>query len=306
MWRRSISFLLLLLSGPVSVPAQQNSTAPPAPNSPVTSTAKIEISVQNDVQYGAVGSEKLLLDLYQPMDSGSKPRPAVVMIHGGGWSEGDKQGLSAMASFLARWGFVVINVNYRLFNGKQNRWPAQLDDVQMAVRWLRANAAKYNVDPNRIGAFGHSAGAQLAALLGMEETRDNSDPALAKYSSRVQAVVDVAGPADFLTAHDPEGDAELTKFLGSDFHKNPAPWHDASPVDHVDKSNAPFLIIHGTQDDAVPMSQAQELYDKLHTAGVPVTLIKINDGHIFTTPEARRQLALETLKFFNQYLVAIP
>jgi acetyl esterase/lipase len=240
------------------------------------------------------------------MDSGSKPRPAVVMIHGGGWSEGDKQGLSAMASFLARWGFVVINVNYRLFNGKQNRWPAQLDDVQMAVRWLRANAAKYNVDPNRIGAFGHSAGAQLAALLGMEETRDNSDPALAKYSSRAQAVVDVAGPADFLAGHDPEGDAELTKFLGSDFHKNPAPWRDASPVDHVDKSNAPFLIIHGTQDDAVPMSQAQELYDKLHTAGVPVTLIKVNDSHIFTTPEARRQLALETLKFFNQYFVAIP
>ena len=102
-----------------------------------------------------------------------------------------------MGNFLARSGFVAFSVDYRLFNGTVNLWPAQLDDVQRAVRWIRANAAKYRVDPNRIGAFGHSAGAQLAALLGMEDTRDNSDPSLAKYSSKVQAVVDVSGPDRF-------------------------------------------------------------------------------------------------------------
>jgi len=101
----------------------------------------------------------------------------------------DKGNMRSMGMFLARCDFVAFSVDYRLFHGTENAWPTQLDDVQRAVRWIRANAAKYHIDPDRIGAFGHSAGAQLAALLGMEATRDNSDPVLAKYSSTVQAVV---------------------------------------------------------------------------------------------------------------------
>lgn len=160
--------------------------------------------------------------------------------------------------------------------------------------------------PPRIGAFGHSSDAQLAALLGMEDTRDNSNPALAKYSSRVQAVVDVSGPSDFLTNHDPDGDAFLTSFFGGDFTKLPDVWRGASPAYHVDKSNAPFLIVHGTSDHDVPIAQAQELYDKLHQAGVPVTLIKLDDGHTFQSPEARHRLAGETLMFFNRFLMVDP
>ncbi len=211
-----------------------------------------------------------------------------------------------MGNFLARSGFIAVSVNYRLLDGSKNRWPAQLDDVQRAVRWLRANASKYNIDPNHIGAFGHSAGAQLAALLGMENTRDNSDPALAKYSSRVQAVVDVSGPSDFLTNRDADGDAAMANFLGGDFAKLPEVWRSASPVFHVDKANAPFLIVHGTGDPNVPIAQAQELYDKLQQAGVPVTFIKLEDGHTFKAPESRRRLALETLAFFDQYLAVNP
>ena len=149
-------------------------------------------------------------------------------------------------------------------------------------------------------------GAQLAALLGMEDTRDNSDPALAKYSSRVQAVVDVSGPSDFLTNHDPDGDAFLTSFFGGDSTKLADVWRGASPVYHVDKSNAPFLIVHGTADQDVSIAQAQEFYDKLLQAKVSVTLIKIDDGHTFQTSEARRRLAMETLMFFNRYLVVNP
>ena len=210
--------------------------------------------------------------------------------------------MSRMATFLARAGFVAASVDYRLLRGNENRWPAQLDDVQRAVRWLRANAAKYNIDPNHIGAFGHSAGAQLAALLGMEDTRDNSDFALAKYSSRVQAVVDVSGPADFLKDHDADGDAFLTVFFGGSYDKVPDVWRDASPVSHAAKSDAPFLIVHGTQDQSVPIAQAQELYDELKQAGVKVSFVKLDDGHMFT-PENRKQLALESLTFFNRYLV---
>jgi acetyl esterase/lipase len=191
-------------------------------------------------------------------------------------------------------------VDDRLFTDRKNSWAAQLDDVQRAVRWIRANAAKYDVDPNHIGAFGHSAGGQLAALLGMEDTRDNSDHTLANYSSRVQAVVDVSGPTDFTAMHDPERIAFLTQFLNADYAKNPQAWRNASPVFHVAKTDAPFLIVHGTQDQSVSMDQPKELYERLQAAGVPVSFIKVNDVHTFRTPEARRQLAIETLEFFNR------
>jgi acetyl esterase/lipase len=186
--------------------------------------------------------------------------------------------------------------------GTDNRWPAQLDDVQRVVRWIRANAAKYNVDPDHIGSWGHSAGAQLAALLGMEDTRDNSDASLAKFSSRVQAVVDVSGPTDFTTNRTPDDEAFLANFLGVDFDKGADVWRDASPAFHVSKSDAPFLIVHGTKDEDVPVAQAQELYDKLQAAGVQAKLVTVDDVHTFRTPEARARLAFETLQFYKRYL----
>jgi acetyl esterase/lipase len=296
----------LLLGSGMHLTAQQSPhkpliTAPPAATRSETGDT---VSLQQDVEYGVQDREKLLLDIYRPSQSfSSRPRPAIVMIHGGGWTSFDKSTMKGMGNFLASSGFVAVSVDYRLLRGDENRWPAQLDDVQRAVRWLRANAAKYNIDANHIGAFGHSAGAQLAALLGMEDTRDNSDAALAKYSSRVQAVVDVSGPSDFLTDRDPEGDAQLANFFGGDYSKIPGVWRDASPITHVAKSNAPFLIVHGTSDDMVPIAQAQELYDKLKTAGVPVSFVKVNDVHTFATTEARHRMALESKAFFARYLI---
>lgn len=269
---------------------------------PETSLQNAPISIQQDVAYGTIDGHPLLLDIYAPGDHSSTWRPAVVLIHGGTWMGGDKEFMRSMASFLARSGFVAFAVNYRLFTGKENFWPAQFDDVQRAVRWIRANATKYGVNPDHIGAFGHSAGAQLAALLGMEATRDNSDSLLAKYSSRVQAVVDVSGPTDFTTNHDADGDAFFASFFGGDFAQHAQLWRDASPVFHVSKSVAPFLIFHGTLDNDVAIAQAQELADKLKQAGVPVKFVTVKDGHTFEIPEVRRQLALESEIFFAQYL----
>jgi len=302
---RCLSLAALLMGIVIYPAAQQNSRSatPEAPATGTTAQSGEQVSVQHDVEYGVAGGEKLLLDLYLPAENGTRPRPAIVLIHGGSWDSFDKSTMRGMGNFLARAGFVAASVDYRLLRGNDNRWPAQLDDVQRGVRWLRANAGKYNIDPDHIGAFGHSAGAQLAALLGMEETRDNSDPALAKYSSRVQAVVDVSGPSDFLKDRDPEGDAFLAIFFGGSYDKAPAVWTDASPVSHVSKSDAPFLIVHGTQDHAVPIAQAQELYEKLKQAGVKVSLVQLDDGHMFEKPENRKQLALEALTFFNRYLV---
>jgi acetyl esterase/lipase len=285
--------------------AAQAPQGAPAPRIPAeNSSSDIGIgTMQNDVVYAKINGTELHLDVYEPAETSAKPRPAVILIHGGGWSAFDKSTMRGMGGFLSRFGFVAFSVDYRLFRAGENRWPAQLDDVQRAVRWVRANASKYGVDPDHVGAFGHSAGAQLATLLGMEDTRDNSDPALAKYSSRVEAVVDVSGPTDFTRDHDPDGDQFLTNFLGASFAQNPQAWRDASPVFHVSKKDAPFLIFHGTKDDNVPIAQAQELYDKLKSAGVPVELVKVDDVHTFRTSEARMQLAIQTREFFSRYLM---
>lgn len=294
---------LLLLTPATPLFSQSRPAA--TPPSPATSSPENKgVTTKNDIVYARVNGTDLRLDMYQPSDRGPEALPAIILIHGGGWTSFDKSTMQGMGQFLARSGFIAVSVEYRLWHGTENRWPAQLDDVQRAVRWMRANAGKYGIDPQRIGAFGHSAGAQLAALLGTEDTRDNSDPALAKYSSKVQAVVDVSGPTDFTAEHDPEGISFLAGFLGADNTKNPEVWREASPVFHASKTAAPFLIVHGTRDENVPMSQAQELYDKLHAAGVPVSLVKVEDGHTFRAPEARRQLAIETLAFYRKYLVA--
>ena len=293
----AIAFALSLSAQQPGSGAQQGTAPPPQP-------AAGTVAVQADVPFASINGSELRLDIYQPAEQGSALRPAVVLIHGGGWTSLDKSTMQKMGQFLARSGFVAFAVDYRLLQGSQNRWPAQLDDVQRAVRWVRANAAKYGVNPDRVGAFGHSAGAQLAALLGMEDTRDNSDPALAKYSSRVQAVVEVSGPVDFTTReYGPEGRAFMAGFLGAEYSRHPEVWQEASPAFHVSKDDAPFLIVHGTKDEEVPISQAQELYEKLQAAGVPVSFVKVDDGHTFQTPEARRELAIQSLAFFQRYLV---
>jgi acetyl esterase/lipase len=211
--------------------------------------------VHDNVSYGVANGETLLLAVLEPAGSDSgRPRPAVILIHGGGWTSFDKSTMRPLAQFLALAGFVEVPVDYRLFHDVSTRWPAQLDDVQRAVRWLRANASKYNVEPNHIGAYGHSSGAQLALLLGMVDTRDNSDPALAKYSSKVQAVVDTSEPINFTVHQDDDGAKFFDEFLGGDYNTHPEIWRDASPIFHVSKSNSPNLIIHGTQDEMVSIA----------------------------------------------------
>jgi acetyl esterase/lipase len=260
--------------------------------------------VQENLVYGVANGETLLLDVFGPANNTGLPRPAILLIHGGAWNSFDKSTMWPLAHFLALAGFVAIPVDYRLFNNDINHWPAQLDDVQMAVRWVRANSAKYNIDRNHIGAYGHSAGGQLALLLGMMDTRDNSDQALAQYSSKVQAAVDAAGPTDFTTQNDKEGIEYMTSFLGADYTKHPQVWRDASPISHVAKSNAPILIIHGTKDDLVPVAEADALNEALKKAGATVQYLRLESDHGFSDAASHRRLALETQTFFFHYLAS--
>jgi acetyl esterase/lipase len=299
----SLLFAAAVLAGTgTQLAAQQSPSAPaPSPSAPAQSAAG---PVHENIPYGTANGETLLLDIFEPTGIAEHPRAAVILIHGGGWTSLDKSTMRTLALFLMRSGFVAVSVDYRLFHDDKNRWPAQLDDVQRSVRWLRANAAKYNVAPEHIGAYGHSAGAQLAALLGMLDTRDNSDAALAQYSSKVQAVVDSSGPTEFTPAPDDSDRGKfLSAFFGATSSAHPEIWRDASPVSHVSKSNAPFLIIHGTRDEQVSIAQAQTLYDKLTEAGADVKFLRLDSDHMFREPAVRRQLAIETQLFFTHYLV---
>jgi acetyl esterase/lipase len=301
--RRCIALLLAVaLLFPAQIVAQSPAKSPAVPLH--ESQPPVYEILEQDIEYGKPDGQPLLLDIYQPPEPPTHPRPAIVLIHGGSWMSLDKSTMRGMGNYLAHSGFVAVSIDYRLLTANGNRWPAQLDDAQRAVRWLRANASKYNIDPKHIGAFGHSAGAQIASLLGLVDTRDNSDPVLAKFSSKVQAVVDVSGPSDFFTDRSADSADAMAKLFGGDKTKAAENWRSASPALQVTSSASPFLILHGTRDDEVPIEQAQELYDKLKQAGVDATLIKVEDAHTFQTPEARHRLASETLVFFSRYLMS--
>ncbi len=266
-----------------------------------------EVKFEKDVMYGTVEETKLLLDAFTPDDAGQK-HPGIVLIHGGGFVAGDKGFYTPLARRFAAKGYAVFSLNYRL--APKSRYPAAVDDVQRAVRWIRAHAAAYHVDPDRLGALGDSAGGYLVSMLGTRATRDNSDPALAKFSSRVQCVVDLYGPSDFTIAPSvagvgPQGLFLLGQFFGKQPEQAMELYKDGSPIIYVAKDSVPFLILHGTGDMLVPPDQSRRLHDALKAAGVPVTLIEFYKyPHGFLNPAAPGQTALLAEEFFERNLKA--
>ncbi|MCS6860969.1 MAG: alpha/beta hydrolase [Abditibacteriales bacterium] len=258
---------------------------------------KYEVIVENDVLYGEAGGEKLLLDVYRPKDAPGK-RPAVILIHGGGWRAGNKSDAKGLAQDLAGRGFVGFAIAYRF--APKFTHPAQLDDCQLAVRWVRANAEKYQVDPERIGAAGASAGGHLAAMLGVRDTRDKNAP-LSQFSSKVRCVVDVFGPMDLrphlnTTYNNPFGLVLVQGFIGKKPDEAPELYADASPITFVSKDAAPFLILHGAKDNLVPISQSEAMAEALKKAGVEVNFIRIEEaGHDATVVQKGWQAAVEFL-----------
>jgi acetyl esterase/lipase len=196
----------------------------------------------------------------------------VVLIFGEDWSLGDRHGMADPARNLAAAGYVAFSIDYRVIDGgAENRWPVQLDDVQRAVRWVRAHAADYGVDQERVASYGWSSGAHLATMLGVRETRDNSDPALAEYSSRVNSVVSLSGDLDLTGPQTDVGfTSTLEDLLGSTLEEEPEAYRDASPLIWVDAESAPMLLVHGGPDDTNLAEQSQRMATALYDAGVEV------------------------------------
>ena len=224
-----------------------------------TAAAPGEVEVRRDVQFGVANGKPLLLDAYVPPPAAGL-RPAVVLIHGGGWRTGDKGSYAPEARRLAERGWVAFSVNYRL--NEPSPFPAAVEDVQRAVRWVRAEADEYDVDPARIGALGESAGGHLAAMLA------TSGAGRIDTGARVAVAVAWSGPMDLAALARTRGDAWAVPLMGCPLSACPERFAQASPTTHVDMSDAPLMLVNST-DELVPLSQAQAMESRLEQAGVP-------------------------------------
>ena len=259
------------------------------------------VSVLRDLAYVENGHERNRLDLYRPEKAGD-PLPVIVWIHGGAWQAGSKDRCPAV-SFAAK-GFAVASINYRL--SQHAVFPAQIEDCKAAIRWLRGNAAQYNLDANHFGVWGASAGGHLVALLGTSSSVKEWDArgGYLDQSSRVQCVVDWFGPSNLVSmggSHDNPNSPE-SRLIGGAVQKELEKARQASPVTYVSKDSSPFLIMHGDKDNVVPVGQSEELTEALKKAGVEVQLrIVTGDGHGgpgFSSPENRRLIE----DFFDRHL----
>lgn len=243
-------------------------SAPPAARRPA-----LRFTVERDVVYARRGDRELTADVYAP--EGAGPFPGVVLIHGGGWYRKTDSDMERAAKILARRGYVAVNIRYRL--APEAIFPAQIHDCKEAVRWVRRDAARLKVDPDRIGAFGYSAGAHLAAMLGVTGPGDGLEEP-GEASARVQAVVAGGIPAD-LTRY-PKSDM-VARFLGTTFGKDPELYGRASPVRYVSADDPPVFLYHGLWDRLVEPEQTRLFQKSLQKAGVPVEVYLLRGmGHV--------------------------
>ncbi|MEI6481110.1 MAG: alpha/beta hydrolase [Candidatus Saccharibacteria bacterium] len=267
-----IPFILLVIGFSIYVVQRRSTNSPTA----IQSSTKSQYTIKKDITYCSPEGSPQLLDLYSPQDGAIK-HPLIIHVHGGSWVSGAKSDDSMIdvITSLAEKGFAVASINYRL--APNSKFPAQIQDVKCAIRFMRSNANTYKVNPGKIGLLGESAGGHLSALAGVSQNvSDFESSEYAGVSDSVSVIVDLFGPANLVsfTQGSPLLLTALPSFLGS---YSPIA---ASPTSYIDASDPPFLLIHGDSDTLVPLAQSQELLAKLQSAGVESSLITVvNAGH---------------------------
>ena len=275
--KSGISVLLLLLTALLPENGLAQTQNPPG------------VQVERNLVFASAGGKNLKLSLYRPENS-SGDLPVVVLIYGGAWMMRNPGFEIPKAKWLASHGYAAAVIDYRL--SSEALFPAQIQDCKAAVRWLRANAAKFGLDAAHIGAWGESSGGHLAILLGTSGgiATLEGDDGNTNESSRVQAVVDLFGPTDFLQmeAHDLPGSSfkhnsatsPESRLIGGPIQENPDKAGQANPIKYITRDAPPFFIAHGEQDPLVPYQQSELLYVALKKAKVNVTFYKIaGAGH---------------------------
>jgi len=301
---RSLRFCFvsgLLLAGSAILHAQS-----PAPQ-PATLPTTSAVRQLGDIPYVIDGHKHQQLDLFLPAADGPA-RPLVVTVHGGGWSGGSRKEYYALGIALVNKGYVVASIDYRL--SQDAIYPAQIEDCKAAIRFLRAHASEYGIAPNRVGAWGQSAGGHLVALLGTTgDIRDFDTGANLDQSSKVQCIVDWYGPTDFLHFGEPPlpivnnpNNAGSRLINGMAGAVAPEKARRASPVYFVNKNSSPFLIMHGDKDNTVPLQQSQILEAALKKSGSECALMVLSGaghgGPAFKSPEATAAV----LQFLDRHL----
>jgi acetyl esterase/lipase len=273
-----------------------------------------EVFIEEGITYGNGEGTELKLDLARP--EGEGPFPAIVFIHGGGWYQGNRQGYKAAIKEAAERGYVAATISYRLMKFDEAKketatatpiFPAQIHDAKAAIRSLRANAEKYRIDPNRIGVTGGSAGGHLSLMVGLtdEDSKLEGEGGHSKESSRVQAVVNVFGPTEMVSAHETSSVAWIMRlFMGGTPDETPETYQAASPVTYVSQDDPPVLTLHGDKDALVPIAQATLLDEKMKKAGASHTLkVFEGQGHGFAG-KYQEEAMTAMWNFFDKHLKA--
>lgn len=264
------------------------------------------IKIESNVRLGTVNGKELFGDLYLPETPPTAPGPAVVLVFGGGWSTGDRTQQKGYGITLAKAGFVCLAPDYRLSG--EAKWPAPLNDIRRALQWLRANAATYQVDPNRIAISGNSSGGHLALMTLAPETAlgshaDVYDPPLNKVSGHVAAVCTFYPPTDLKTLCGlADGKASIEGLMGP----NPTEQQldAASPLTHVRAGWPPALLMSGNADTRVPCDQTLRLYDRLvETGNVAELHVFAKQPHAFDMDREMFAVAsANMIAFFKRYV----
>jgi acetyl esterase/lipase len=268
------------------------------------------VKLERDVPYAGTKNPRQTLDLLLPKSpKGDKPLPVIVNIHGGAFKMGDKSmGVGEIVDLVAGGDYAGATINYRLSG--EAIWPAQAHDCKAAIRWVRANAARYNLDPDRIGVIGASAGGHLVAMLGTGGSVEALEGDLGPYkgvSSKVKCVVDEFGPSDLLAMgdypsrldHNAHNSPE-SELIGGALQEHKDTARAASPITYVTRDDPPFLILHGTEDPLVPFNQSERLAKALKDAGVDCLFVKVQGaGHGgFRSAEVPKRIR----QFFDKHL----
>ena len=278
MTMRKVSALILLLTVSLSAQQARKKNAGHVAGGPPERPIPENVNYVRDVQFCTGGGKPLLMDWYIPKDLPKKPNPVVIWIHGGGWVGSDKSE-NDIPVFLSARGMLVASINYRLSG--EATFPAAIEDCKCAIRYVRANAARYSADPHRIGLVGSSAGAHLSLLAGLADEKAGLEGSggWPGVSSRVQAVASLKGVSDFTVGHkafqDGQGIAP-SRFLGGTMEEKPDAYRKASPLTWLSPDDPPILLLHGDDDTTVPYDQSVKLkkaYDKLGLQAelVPIT-----------------------------------
>jgi acetyl esterase/lipase len=238
----------------------------------------VAAKVQNDVIYSRAGGAELKMDVYSPTNPAGQSLPAVLYVHGGGWQTGTKNMLAMMPgpSELLRRGYLVVAINYRL--APKHKFPAMIEDAKGAVRFLRANAKDFSLDPARIGVMGDSSGGHVVALLGLTDASAGFEgEGWTDQSSRVQAVVDLYGPTDFASGKSNFMTLKLIHDAFGATNTIDPILRRANPVTYVSRHAPPFLIVHGDKDNLVDLQQSVELDARLKAVGADSTFLVITN-----------------------------